>query len=124
MTNMGRIEPSLEGKASDRGRTGANKHLLVEAVLWTTRTGMPWRDLPHEFGPWNTVIWRFTRWADKGVWQAIFAKLSEDADFDEVYLVSTIVHAHLRAAGASKKGTTRFCPSQREDEHQDSYGGQ
>jgi transposase len=45
----------------------------------------------------------FSRWADKGVWQALFAMLCEDADFEEVFLDSTIVRAHQHAAGAPKK---------------------
>ena len=98
-----RIEPMLHGKAGDRGRTGADNRLFVEAVLWMARTGAPWRDLPGDFGPWNTVFRRFSRWADKGIWQALFARLCEDADFEEVFLDSTIVRAHQHAAGAPKK---------------------
>jgi len=77
-----RIESLLQGKAGDRGRTGTDNRLFVEAVLWMARTGVPWRDLPPEFGPWNSVFRRFSRRADKGVWQKIFATLSEDADFE------------------------------------------
>lgn len=99
----GRIEPMLHGKAGDRGRSGTDNRLFVEAVLWMARTGAPWRDLPAGFGPWNTVFRRFSRWADKGVWQALFTKLCEDADFEEVFLDSTIVRAHQHAAGAPKK---------------------
>ena len=98
-----RIESLLQGKEGDRGRTGADNRLFVEAVLWIARTGVPWRDLPPEFGPWNSVFRRFSRWADKGVWQKIFVTLSEDADFEEVFLDSTIVRAHQHAAGALKK---------------------
>jgi transposase len=77
--------------------------LFVEAVLWMARTGAPWRDLPPTFGPWNTAFRRFSRWADKGVWQVLFARLAEEADFEEVFLDSTIVRAHQHAAGAPKK---------------------
>lgn len=98
-----RIEPLLQGKAGDRGRTGADNRLFIEAVLWIARTGVPWRDLPPEFGTWNSLFRRFSRWADKGVWQKIFATLAQDADFEEVFLDSTIVRAHQHAAGASKK---------------------
>ena len=97
------IELMPYGKAGDRGRSGADNRLFVEAVLWMARTGAPWRDLPSDFGPWNTAFRRFSRWADKGVWQARFAKLCEDADFEEVFLDSTIVRAHQHAAGAPEK---------------------
>ena len=98
-----RIEPLLQGKPGDRGRSGANNRLFVEAVLWIARTGSPWRDLPTEFGPWNSVYVRFARWSDKQVWENVFAVLREDADFEEVFLDSTVVRAHQHAAGAAKK---------------------
>ncbi|MFD2271170.1 IS5 family transposase [Undibacterium arcticum] len=100
-----RIEGFLQGKVGDPGRHGADNRLFVEAVLWIARTGGPWRDLPGEFGPWNSVYVRFARWSDKDVWQNVFfAVLREDADFEEVFLDSTIVRAHQHAAGAAKKG--------------------
>ncbi len=30
---------------------------VIEGVIYRLRTGVPWRDLPAEFGPWQTV-WR------------------------------------------------------------------
>lgn len=98
-----RIEKLLQGKAGDRGRSGANNRRFVEAVLWVARTGSPWRDLPTAFGPWNSVYVRFVRWSDKQVWQNVFAVLRDDADFEEVFLDSTVVRAHQHAAGAAKK---------------------
>ena len=103
-----RIEPLLQGKAGDRGRRGANNRLFVEAVLWLARTGSPWRDLPNEFGPWNSVYVRFSRWSDKNVWQNIIEVLREEGDFEEVYLDSTIVRAHQHASGAAKKKDTKL----------------
>lgn len=98
-----RIEQMLPGKASDRGVTAKDNRLFVEAVLWIARTGSPWRDLPQSFGPWNSVYQRFARWSDNGVWHRVFAELAKDADFEEVFLDSTIVRAHQHAAGAKKK---------------------
>jgi transposase len=46
-------------RASDPGRTGGDARLFFEAMLWIARTGSPWRDLPAEFGNWNTVFKRF-----------------------------------------------------------------
>ena len=103
-----RIEMLLQGKAGDRGRSGVNNRLFVEAVLWVARTGSPWRDLPVEFGSWNSTYVRFARWADKDVWHNIFAVLREDSDFEEVFIDSTIVRDHQHAAGAAKKKGTKL----------------
>ena len=98
-----RIAFLLQGKPGDSGRSGNDNRLFVEAVLWVGRTGSPWRDLPVEFGPWNSAYVRFARWSDKQVWHKVFAVLRQDADFEEVYLDSTVVRAHRHAAGAAKK---------------------
>ncbi len=50
---------------------------------------------------------RFARWSDKGIWHRVFAELAKDADFEEVFLDSTIVRAHQHAAGAAKKTVRR-----------------
>lgn len=102
-----RIAALLPGKISDLGRTAANNRQFVEAVLWIARTGSPWRDLPPQFGPWNSVYQRFARWSRRGVWHRIFAQLAQDADFEEVFIDSTIVRAHQHVAGAPKKKVTK-----------------
>lgn len=61
------IEPHLPGRQGDRGRTGANNRLFVDAVVYVARTGIPWRDLPERFGPWNSVWRRFDRWCKSEV---------------------------------------------------------
>jgi transposase len=101
------IEAMLAGKEGDRGRSGADNRLFVEAVLWIARTGSPWRDLPSEFGRWNSAYQRFARWSRAGVWQRVFAALAKERRFREVFIDSTIVRAHQHAAGAPKKTALR-----------------
>jgi putative transposase len=95
-----RIEHLVPGKVGDRGRSGEDNRLFVDAVLWIARSGAPWRDLPEEFGNWNSVFKRFRRWAKKGVWESLFNALLENPDFEYLIIDSTIVRAHQHAAGA------------------------
>jgi putative transposase len=95
-----RIENLVPGKEGDRGRHGEDNRLFVDAVLWVLRTGAPWRDLPTEFGLWNSVFQRFNRWSRKGVWERIFKALGDDPNFERVMIDATIVRAHQHAAGA------------------------
>ena len=71
-----KIAPLLPGKPSDPGATAKDNRLFLEAVLWRVRTGVPWRDLPSDFGNWNSVFQRFRRWVKGGV----FARVSRRPD--------------------------------------------
>jgi transposase len=97
-----RIAPLLPGKKGDPGRSAADNRLFLEAVLWIVRVGAPWRDLPESFGNWNSVFQRFRRWANSGVFDRIFAILSEDADFEYVIVDGTIVRVHQHGTGAKR----------------------
>jgi transposase len=87
------------------GATARDNRLFVEAVLYRYRAGIPWRDLPERFGDWKNVHRRFSRWAQSGVLEAVFAHLASDADNEYAMIDSTIVRAHQHSAGAVKKKT-------------------
>ena len=104
-----RIADLVPGKAGDPGATGKDTRRFIDAVLWMARTGSPWRDLPREFGSWNTVWRRFDRWSAAGVWERLFEALAEDPDFEYLIIDATIVRAHQHAAG--QKGGLKRKPS-------------
>jgi putative transposase len=82
------------------------ERLFFEAVLYWARTGIPWRDLPAEFGKWDAVYNRLRRWVYSGSLQALFERLTAEPALGEVRRVlidSTIVRAHQHAAGARRK---------------------
>lgn len=104
-----RIETLVPGKKGDRGRTAADNRLFVDAVLWLARTAAPWRDLPPEFGSWQTAHCRFRRWTLAGVWESLFNALAVEPDFEYVLIDATICKAHADASGA--KGGLRLTRS-------------
>ena len=98
-----RIKDLLPGKPGDVGVTARDNRRFVEAVLYRYRTGIPWRDLPERFGDWKNTHKRFSRWANKGVWQRLFEHLTAEPDNEYAMIDSTIVRAHQHSAGAPKK---------------------
>jgi len=103
------IAPLGLGKVGDPGQTGGDSRLFLEGVLWIARTGSPWRDLPAEFGAWNSVFKRFRRWVKAGVFERIFNTLSDDPDFEFLMVDGTIVRVHRHGQGA--KGGLKIRPS-------------
>ena len=104
-----RVAPLLPGKPGDPGRSGNNNRLFLEGVLWIARTGSPWRDLPVEFGRWNSVFQRFRRWTRKGVFESLFKSLSGDPDFEYAIIDGTIIRVHQDGTGA--RGGLKIRPS-------------
>jgi transposase len=95
--------------ATIKSRAGSppalSDRMFIEAVLYLARTGMPWRDLPAEFGHWDAVYNRFRRWEARGIWRKLWKRLQTEECHEALHLFidATIVRAHQHAAGALKK---------------------
>src|SRR3954451_21063202 len=58
---------STRGKGTRGGRPPKfPRRRIVDAILYLDRTGCSWRQLPHDFPPWDTVYFYFQRWAADG----------------------------------------------------------
>lgn len=75
--------------------------LTVEGILYRLRTGIPWRDLPPEFGKWNSIFKQFNNWSKQKKLMKIFRTLSKSPDTEWEFLDGTIVKAHQHSAGAA-----------------------
>ncbi|WP_274424441.1 IS5 family transposase [Chelativorans sp. YIM 93263] len=93
--------PFLIENRSSGGRRPQDHRKVLDGIFWITRTGSPWRDLPAEFGNWNSVHRQYRRWTEAGVRDVMLAGLAESdaADTTMQMIDSTIVRAHQHAAG-------------------------
>jgi transposase len=96
-----RIAPLMPATAR-RSRPFRDHRQVVEAIVFRYRTGIPWRDLPECFGPWQTAWKRHRRFSSDGTWDRIHAALLAEAevvgDIDwAVAADSTINRAHQHA---------------------------
>ncbi len=81
--------------------------MVIDGILFRTRAGCPWRDLPPGYGNWKTVYNRHRRWSLDGTWEQILDRLRVGCDEVEgpEWTVSAdciVVRAHQYAAGARK----------------------
>jgi transposase len=103
-----RLKPLLPPQKPRTGRPAEDHRRVLSGILWIHRTGAPWRDLPSEYGPWQTVATRFYRWVKAGVWDRILATLQQQGDaagkldWSQHYVDGTVVRAHQHAAGARR----------------------
>ncbi len=100
-------------KPKPTGRPPMPARKAFDGICWIVRAGAPWRDLPEELGPWETVYAHFNRWSSDGtlarVLQRLKERLSADGRFDHSLwsIDGTIVRAHRCAGGGGKRGIRR-----------------
>ena len=103
------LEPLLPADAGrGRPRRWASRD-IVDGIRWRVRAGVPWRDVPPVYAPWQTLYRWFRRWQRDGTWAQILAGLQATADAAgkidwTVSVDSTVSRAHHHAAGARRDG--------------------
>lgn len=66
------IAPFLSQPRGGRGRPRqVDTRLIVDAILYLTRTGCQWRLLPSDFPDYRRVFYYFQKWSQAGTWQRI-----------------------------------------------------
>lgn len=102
-----RVEPLLPPLKGPMGPPFSPHRPILEAMIYWVRTGVPWRDLPGEFGAWQTVHRRFSNCSKDGTLDRVLAELVADADpAGEVdwrtSIDSTIVRMHQHGANTAR----------------------
>lgn len=80
-----------------------NLRTMVEAMLYRMRVGCPWRDLPADFGCWNSIYQQFNRWSSKNKLMNIFNDVVQQPDLEWEFIDGSIVKAHQHSAGLPNK---------------------
>lgn len=65
--------PKVRGQG--RRRSSRQQRELLNALFYAVRTGCQWRELPHDFPPWQTVYGYFRDLCQAGVGEQINANL-------------------------------------------------
>ena len=92
-----------------RGGQWKDHRCLMDGILWALSDGGRWRNLPKEFGPWQTVYDRFLKWCRTGLWDKILRHLqarkmnSDEIDWELFCIDGSVIRAHQSAAGAAGK---------------------
>ena len=101
------LEPFVCRPKRRSGRQLRDPRQVLEGIIYRYRTGIPWRDLPEEFGPWQTVWKRHRRYAHDGTWDRVLTALVAEADARGVLdwtvaVDSTINRAHQHATNTKR----------------------
>lgn len=96
-----RVKPSPLG-----GRPRASDRACLSGILFVLKTGIPWEDLPAEFGCCGMTCWRRLRdWQKAGVWagvhRVLLAMLHEAGQID--WSRALLDSATVRAVGGANK---------------------
>ncbi|GGN49333.1 hypothetical protein GCM10012285_37350 [Streptomyces kronopolitis] len=82
----------------------------VYRLRFRARTGVPWRDVPAEYGPWGRGYDLFRQWQRNDTWRLILTRLQSLADAAgaivwDLSVGSAVCGAHQHAAGAGSVET-------------------
>ena len=91
-------------RTATRGRPWKDNQRMLNGMLWIAQSGAQWRELPKEYGPWQSVYARFAKWRDDGTLERVFHALSADADMENLSIDSTCIKVHESANGGGKHG--------------------
>ena len=113
------IEAVLPPVKGAMGRPMRDHRLLVEGAIYRYRTGVAWRDLPVDFGPWQTVWKRHHAFSTDGTWDKVLTALQVAAEARgkidwKVSVDSTSSRVHQHGATAARvQGGPRSHPGGR-----------
>jgi transposase len=97
-----KIEPLLP--TGTRGKRRVDDRRVLSGIVHALKCGGRWTDGAEVYGPRKTLYNRFVRWAERGIWEDIFATLAGAEGIpDRLFIDSSCIKVH-RCAGGAKGG--------------------
>ena len=90
-----------------RGKKRVDDRRVINGIFYVLRPGIPWADLPGEYGPPTTVYNRFNRWSYAGHRDRIMEAVAEADNVDMVMVDGTTIRARHSATTLKKKDPRR-----------------
>jgi hypothetical protein len=72
------VRPLLLPQEGAIGRPPLDHRRVLGGILWVARTGSSWREMPEEYGKWETAYRRHELWAKHGLWPRVLRALGEE----------------------------------------------
>ncbi len=70
-----RVRPMLPPQRPTTGRPRYDHRTILSGILTVVGTELSWREIPEEYGKWETAYKRYRLWCDEGRWPHIVAAL-------------------------------------------------
>ena len=67
----------IEGLLADQRKRKHNLRDVFNALFYVVKGGIPWRQMPNDLPPWETVYYYFRKFQRLGVWQEVNDALRE-----------------------------------------------
>jgi len=76
------LQPLLPVKTGKGRNQEVPLREILNAIFYWLRTGIQWKNLPHDFPPHGTVFYHYNKWRKKGIWDQILAALHQQVRLD------------------------------------------
>ena len=73
------VHPLLPPQRGGIGRPPNDHRAVLGGILWVARTGSSWREMPEEYGKWETAYRRHELWVKQGLWPRLLRALGEES---------------------------------------------
>ncbi|WP_407638987.1 transposase [Aliiroseovarius sediminilitoris] len=81
----------------------ADDRRVINGIFYVPRTGIPWADLPEQYGPPTTIYNCFNCWGYARHWDRIMEAVADAHNVDMVMVDGTTVRAHHSATTLRKQ---------------------